>query len=98
MGIAPGVSQSRAPSVEMLQSEFQEICDTLAATRPTAVNLFWAIARMKNRFEELRRQGADLPGIRTELQREAQQMLEEDIAANVAMGGPGASLIQAGKT
>ena len=55
MGIALGVKQCGAATAEALRPEFTRICDTLAATRPTAVNLFWAIARMKDVFEPTRR-------------------------------------------
>ena len=60
MGVAIGVLKSRAKSVEELQKEFPEICETLAKTRPTAVDLFWALDRMKRRFHELLATGADL--------------------------------------
>jgi len=53
MGIALGVQHSRAQNLEELQTEFPVICETLARTRPTAVDLFWAVARFKKRFEEL---------------------------------------------
>jgi methylthioribose-1-phosphate isomerase len=53
MGIALGVQHSQARSLEELRSEFPVICETLARTRPTAVDLFWAVARFKKRFEEL---------------------------------------------
>src|SRR5580692_10149369 len=53
MGAALGVLHSSANSVENLRTEFSEICDTLAKTRPTAVDLFWALDRMKARFVEL---------------------------------------------
>src|SRR6201988_3137114 len=53
MGAALGVLHSSANSVEALRSEFGEICDVLAKTRPTAVDLSWALERMKRRFTEL---------------------------------------------
>src|SRR5690348_9852503 len=53
MGAALGVLHSSAKSLVALQAEFLEICDTLAKTRPTAVDLFWALERMKRRFGEL---------------------------------------------
>jgi methylthioribose-1-phosphate isomerase len=53
MGIALGVQHSRAQNLEELRAEFPVICETLAGTRPTAVDLFWAVARFKKRFEEL---------------------------------------------
>src|SRR5208282_5734447 len=53
MGVAIGVQKSTATSLEALQPEFACICNTLAQTRPTAVDLFWALERMKRRFAEL---------------------------------------------
>src|SRR5579864_147244 len=53
MGVALGVEHSRAQTLPELRAEFATICDTLAHTRPTAVDLFWAINRFKARFEEL---------------------------------------------
>ena len=53
MGIALGVQRSAAKTLEDLRAEFPVICETLAHTRPTAVDLFWAIARLKRRFEDL---------------------------------------------
>ena len=53
MGVAVGVQHSRAKTLEELRAEFAVICDTLARTRPTAVDLFWAIDRFKRRFESL---------------------------------------------
>jgi len=70
------------------------ICDTLAATRPTAVNLFWAIERMRRTYEVLAETPAmDIDTIRTALITEAQQMYDEDIAACKAMGKHGAALM-----
>jgi methylthioribose-1-phosphate isomerase len=98
MGIALGVKLSQASSMAVLQAEFRKICDTLAGTRPTAVNLFWAIARMRNLFEELMQQGAALSAVRARLQEESQKILDEDIAANKSMGRHGAALVPDGKT
>jgi methylthioribose-1-phosphate isomerase len=53
MGVALGVQKSHATSVDELQAEFAEISRTLAETRPTAVDLFWALQRMKTRFTEV---------------------------------------------
>jgi methylthioribose-1-phosphate isomerase len=76
--------------------EFEQICETLARTRPTAVNLFWAIDRMRRRFAELRHHS--LEQIRRELVAEAQQIRLEDIAINECIGRNGAPLIPDGKT
>jgi len=91
MGVALGVRDSQAKNHDDLQCEFGRICDVLAATRPTAVNLFWAIRRMKDRFIGLGDQ--PIPEIKRALVAEAQQMLAEDIAANQAMGRHGAVLL-----
>jgi methylthioribose-1-phosphate isomerase len=91
MGIALGVRQSRAQDVASLRTEFGQICRTMGETRPTAVNLFWAIRRMQQKFESVAPQGVHQ--IRISLVEEAQQMLLEDIAANQAMGRHGAALM-----
>jgi len=91
MGIALGVRDSKATNYADLHCDFGRICDVLAATRPTAVNLFWAIQRMRNKFEQLG--GRPVPEIKQQLIAEAQSMLVEDIAANEAMGRHGAVLL-----
>ena len=91
MGIALGVKQSRAQDVASLRTEFGQICRAIGETRPTAVNLFWAIRRMQQKFESVAPQGAHQ--IKITLAEEAQQMLVEDIAANQAMGRHGATLM-----
>src|SRR6266853_1392357 len=53
MGVALGVERSKARSVDELRAEFPSICETIAQTRPTAVDLFWAVERMTRRFEQL---------------------------------------------
>jgi methylthioribose-1-phosphate isomerase len=94
MGLALGVKNSTAATVPALTAEFHIMCSTLAATRPTAVNLFWAIERMKQRFTQLAGQtGATPEAIRAGLIKEAQQMYDEDIAACRRMGAHGASLL-----
>src|ERR1700685_3095650 len=93
MGIALGVKNSRAESVSELNREFDQICDVIGKTRPTAVNLFWAIRRMTEKFESLRIRS--IPQIKQSLIEEAQRMHSEDIAANQAMGRHGATLMPA---
>jgi len=90
MGIALGMQHARSAG------EFDEISETLAGTRPTAVNLFWAIERMRRVFSELRDRSLD--EIRERLLAEAQQILREDIAVNECIGRNGAPLIPDGKT
>ncbi|HEX4602417.1 MAG TPA: S-methyl-5-thioribose-1-phosphate isomerase [Candidatus Angelobacter sp.] len=91
MGIALGVKQSAAPDVASLRTEFGQICRTMGETRPTAVNLFWAIRRMQQKFDSVAGQGVH--HIKVTLAEEAQQMLLEDIAANETMGRHGAALL-----
>jgi len=93
MGIALGVKNSKAVSVAELKPEFDQICDVMGKTRPTAVNLFWAIGRMRDKFESLRVR--PLAQIKQALIEEAQRMHAEDIAANQAMGRHGAALMPA---
>jgi methylthioribose-1-phosphate isomerase len=93
MGIALGV---QAASARDLDTEVDRICDTLAKTRPTAVNLFWAIDRMKQVYALLR--GRALEEIQARLVSEARLVYEEDIAINRAIGRHGAALVPDGKT
>ena len=93
MGAALGVARSRATTVEALKTEFAEICDTLAKTRPTAVDLFWAIARMKKCFEKAAAEGPNLSSIRQTMVAEARQIHLEKRATDEAMGRFGAELM-----
>lgn len=91
MGVALGVRDSQARDHAELRRDLDHISEVLAATRPTAVNLFWGIGRMRDKFEQV---GAlPIPRIQKELVSEAQRMLVEDIAANEAMGRHGAVLL-----
>src|SRR2546426_12809515 len=91
MGIALGIKNSKAATGAELKQEFERICDLIGKTRPTAVNLFWAIRRMRQKFEYFRMR--TIPQIKQELIEEAQRMHAEDIAANQAMGRHGATLM-----
>src|SRR6202047_797567 len=91
MGIALAVKNSKAETVGDLKRDFNQACDVIGKTRPTAVNLFWAIRRMQEKFELLRVR--PLPQIKQALIDEAQRMHAEDIAANQAMGRHGATLM-----
>jgi methylthioribose-1-phosphate isomerase len=93
MGVALGVA---AADGNHLDARFETICETLAATRPTAVNLFWAIHRMKRVYAESR--ALPLPQLRERLIAEARQIRLEDIAINQAIGRNGAPLVPDGKT
>jgi len=93
MGIALGVKNSKAENIDKLRQEFDSICDMIGKTRPTAVNLFWAISRMREKFDLL--SGKPISQIKQSLIEEAQRMHAEDIAANQAMGRHGAALMPA---
>ena len=91
MGIALGVSNSKAETSGDLKRDFDAVCDLIGKTRPTAVNLFWAIRRMQEKFERIRIR--PLRQIKQEMIAEAKRMHAEDIAANQAMGRHGATLM-----
>ncbi len=93
MGVALGVLETDGAE---LDSGFERICATLAATRPTAVNLFWAIERMKQVYAAAR--SLPLAELRARLVEEAQAVFREDIAINEAIGRNGADLVPDGKT
>lgn len=93
MGIALGVQNSKAENVGELKSDLDKTCEVMSKTRPTAVNLFWAIRRMQEKFETLRVR--PLTQIKHALVEEAKRMHAEDIAANQAMGLNGATLMPA---
>lgn len=95
MGFAIGVLKA---DDENIDAEVAEISQVLAATRPTAVNLFWAINRMQSIYRDGRESGTDLSEIRQRLVEEAQEVLREDIACNEALGKHGAPLLPTGGT
>jgi methylthioribose-1-phosphate isomerase len=96
MGIALGMRRSTARGVKQFAVEFQKICDMMAATRPTAVNLFWAIDRMKRVFAEGAQAGESPEEIASRLEREARRIHDEDVASCRAMGGFGAAVVADG--
>jgi methylthioribose-1-phosphate isomerase len=102
MGVALGVRNSRAKSVVELRTEFETIVETISKTRPTAVNLFWAVKRMRDVFgRALAGAGSDSEKIaraQTRLVEEGQRILAEDIAVNEAMGRHGATLLEDSST
>src|SRR5713226_10161750 len=93
MGVAIGVQNSSAKSLEDLRAEFPVIIETLAKTRPTAVDLFWALERMKRRFTELAAQTSDLARIKTALVEEAKAVHLEKRATDEAIGRFGAEFM-----
>lgn len=96
MGVALGAQTIQTTDHVTFTQAVLKICDELAATRPTAVNLFWAIERMKRRLESLH--GQPVSTIKQLLISESQAILEEDIRLCKTMGRHGATLIQDGQT
>ncbi len=92
-GVALGALRSGAATTDEFAPEMEKICARLAGTRPTAVNLFWAIDRMKNLFAELRASRATMAEVKERFLSEAHAMYEEDIAACKAMGAFGGALL-----
>jgi len=90
LGLALGAGNTVAEG-EALRAEWAAMCEELAATRPTAVNLFWAIERMRRRFDALAAVGGD--ALRQALLVEARKIQEEDLAACRRMGDLGAELL-----
>ncbi len=93
MGIALGARDTPTDDAEEFDQAFDRICETLGSTRPTAVNLFWAIERMRQLHANLKNENRSLDEIRARLIEEAKRMHEEDVEANRAMGRHGAELI-----
>src|SRR6187431_2843614 len=95
MGLALGAARSKATGTKQFTTEFQKNCELLAATRPTAVNLFWAIERMKRAFSEGALSGESVDQLKARLRTEADRLHDEDIANCRAIGAHGASLVPA---
>jgi methylthioribose-1-phosphate isomerase len=93
MGLAIGAQQSVGTSVADLEYDFDYMCDVMSRTRPTAVNLFWAIERMRQAFQRARAQGMSVDELKVKLVQEAQAIFKEDIEANRALGRFGGELI-----
>src|SRR5829696_4037709 len=93
MGIALGMRKSKATGTKQFTTEFQKTCDLMAATRPTAVNLFWAIERMKRTFAEAAQTGASVDDLKQQLEDAAARIHDEDVASCRAMGAHGATLV-----
>ena len=97
MGVALGIKQSSAQTIPALRAEFEGIADTLSRTRPTAVNLFWAMDRMRRAFETSlschHPEAQVVQAVKVNLEEEAKRVLAEDIAINEALGRNGAALL-----
>jgi methylthioribose-1-phosphate isomerase len=95
-GLALGMRRCKEKGTRQFAVEFQKICDLMAATRPTAVNLFWAIDRMKRAFADGAQAGESPEEIVGRLEREAKAIHDEDVANCRTMGGFGAEMVKDG--
>ena len=98
MGLALGANQSVGTSVADLEYDFKFMCKVMEATRPTAVNLFWAIERMRAALLKAKAETRDVGEIKQRLVSEALAIFNEDIASNRALGKFGGELIADGAT
>ncbi|MGE3273618.1 MAG: S-methyl-5-thioribose-1-phosphate isomerase [Vicinamibacterales bacterium] len=93
MGIALGMERSKATGTRQFAAEFQKVCDLMAATRPTAVNLFWAIERMKRSFADGAHAGESVEQLKARLRTEALAIHDEDVESCRAIGRHGGALV-----
>jgi methylthioribose-1-phosphate isomerase len=98
MGLALGASQAAVSSVADLEQDFDYFCEVMGKTRPTAVNLFWAIERMRDAFRRAKAETDIVEEIKERLVAEAQAIFDEDIKANRSLGRFGGELIADGST
>jgi methylthioribose-1-phosphate isomerase len=98
MGLALGAKQSVGTSVADLEYDFDYMCDVMSSTRPTAVNLFWAIERMRDELRRAKAETDDVEEVKRRLVAQSQAIFDEDIKANRALGRFGGELIADGST
>jgi methylthioribose-1-phosphate isomerase len=95
LGIALGMRRSTATGTQKFAADFYKTCELMAGTRPTAVNLFWAIERMKRSFAAGASAGESVEQLKDRLDREADLIHDEDVASCRAMGAYGAEVVPA---
>jgi methylthioribose-1-phosphate isomerase len=93
MGVAIGIDRSTATTLPELSAEVATICDHLAATRPTAVNLFWGIGQVRDLYNQLAAANTPIPQIKSAVVALVQRLYDEDIANCKQMGQHGADLL-----
>jgi methylthioribose-1-phosphate isomerase len=98
LGLAVGIKQAVATNAADLRYDFDYMCDLMSRTRPTAVNLFWGIERMRRAFERAASESDDAVEIKQRVIEEAVRVYEEDIASNRRLGRFGGELIPDGAT
>src|SRR5947208_9698544 len=95
MGIALGMRNSKVTGTQRFAAEFHKTCELMAGTRPTAVNLFWAIERMRRTFAAAALAGQSVDQIKDRLDAESAAIHDEDIASCRALGAFGAEVVPA---
>jgi len=95
MGVALGIERSTAQTLPELTAEVEVICEHLASTRPTAVNLFWGIGEIRDLYNRLAAAHTGIAEIKTAVIARAREMYDEDIAACKLLGANGAELMPA---
>jgi methylthioribose-1-phosphate isomerase len=93
MGVALGAARSKATGTKQFVTEFQRTCDLLAGTRPTAVNLFWAIERMKQSFADGAQAGESVDQLKARLRQTADRIHDDDVESCRAIGRHGATVV-----
>src|ERR687893_275526 len=98
LGLAVGIKQAVATNAADLRYDFDYMCDLMSRTRPTAVNLFWGIERMRRAFDSAAAETDDAVEIKQRVIEEAVRVYDEDIASNRRLGRFGGELIPDGAT
>ena len=93
-GIALASKERKFSSIKFLEQYIRKACNDLRKTRPTAVNLFWAIERMQEKFKSLSKETENIRYIQKQLENEAKRILAEDIEMNKKIGAYGAKLLK----
>ncbi len=97
-GIALGAKNFVGTNIVDLEDELEYICDVMSKTRPTAVNLFWAIDRMKRTFQKAKAEGKSVSEIKQILIQDAKDIHEEDIESQRLIAQFGGELIKDNST
>src|SRR5918998_1747735 len=98
LGLAVGIKQAVATNAADLRYDFDYMCDLMSRTRPTAVNLFWGIERMRRAFDRAAAASDDAVEIKQRMVEEAVRVYDDDIASNRRLGRFGGELIPDGAT
>jgi methylthioribose-1-phosphate isomerase len=97
-GIALGAKQFVGTNIDDLEDELEYVSEVLGKTRPTAVNLFWAIDRMKRTFQQAKAEGKSVSEIKQVLLQDAKAIHDEDIESQRLIAKFGGELIEDNST